>query len=290
MADQYSIRDLEEMSGVPADTIRTWERRYQLFAPTRDAGNARCYFADDIAYLHQLVILLKQGHRISALARMSRSEISALAQESTLTAKDSDTTETLCLTLEEFDATKLEGMMNCFIRKEGFDQAIYNRFVPFIEQISFLLLTGVLQPVHVQMFYATLRQKIHTAIDSIVPSREGARWILVHNDDILDTIHRDILHYLLRKGGKQVIVGGATSAEGMRLLVQSVQPDGHCLVAVGEHSNDWLLKMLATTPVRKGNTLVFIPGKTLQFVNNTQIEHVRILKGLPEAFQFLSGV
>lgn len=290
MADQYSIRDLEEMSGVPADTIRTWERRYQLFAPTRDAGNARCYFADDIAYLHQLVILLKQGHRISTLARMTRNEISALAQESALTAKDNDTTETLCLTLKEFDAVKLEGMMNCFIRKESFDQAIQHRFVPFIEQISFLLLTGVLQPVHVQMFYATLRQKIHAAIDSIIPSRDGARWVLVHNDDILDTIHRDILHYLLRKGGKQVIVGGATSPEGMQLLVQDIHPDGYCLVAAGEHANDWLLKMLAMTPVRQGNTLVFIPGKTLEFVNNTQIEHVRILKGLPEAFQFLSGV
>lgn len=288
MADKYSIRDLEELSGIPAHTIRTWERRYRLFSPARDASNVRCYFADDITYLHHLVILLKQGHRISTLACKSRAEISALVKDSALTAKDSDVTEAFCLALKEFDATKVESMMNCFIRKESFDQAIVNRFIPFLDQISFLLLSGMLQPVHVQIFYFIFRQKIHVALDAISPSREGAKWVLVHDEDIVDTIYQDMMHYLLRKAGRQVVVAGATNPESMRLLLAGVQADGHCLVAAGEYAQGWLQKMLNTIPVVQGNTLVFIPGKTLDFVNIPQMEHIRILKGLPEALAYLS--
>ncbi|HLF63892.1 MAG TPA: MerR family transcriptional regulator [Saprospiraceae bacterium] len=295
MDDQltYSIRDLEELSGIPAHTIRTWERRYNLFSPSRDAGNVRCYDARDISHLHHLVMLLKQGHRISTLAGKSWEEISALAKESTLISKDSDVTETLCLALQDFDAMKVESLMNCYIRKEGFDHAVFTRFVPFLDQMSFLLLSGVLQPVHAQLFYTVLRQKVNSAIDVIIPSRESARWVLVNSDDMTDTVYGDIMHYLLRKGGRQVISVGSTTPEVMQVLLKDLKSQGYCFVAGGEEVGEWLQKMLTIIPngqMKQGNTLVLIPGKTLDFVNNSQINGGVILVGLQEAFKHLLDV
>jgi DNA-binding transcriptional MerR regulator len=186
----YSIRDLEELSGIPAHTIRTWERRYGLFTPSRNAGNVRCYDVSDVAYLHQLVLLIKQGNRISVLARKSRGEIQALVNEAVPVSNAYDITEALCMALQDFDTSKVEGLMTCYIRKEGFDRAVETRITPFLDQLSFLLLSGVLDTIHVQMFYSLLRQKVNAALDAIVLPRDGERWLLMHDEDSENGVRR----------------------------------------------------------------------------------------------------
>ncbi len=295
MAEQltYSIRDLEALSGVPAHTIRTWERRYRLISPARSFCNARCYTAGDISFLQQLASLLKQGHRISTLAGKSREEIALLAKESALATNESELSETLCLALQDLDAFKVESLMNCYIRKEGFDKAVVARFIPFLNQVNVLLLSGVLQQIHVQIFYSTLRQKVHAALDSVMPSREGERWILIQDSEALDAIYRDIMHYLLRKRGNQVIVAGVTSPAVMESLVKDVRPEGFCLVAGGENAGVWLqnvLMIIPSTLVNQGKALVLAPGKTLEFVNNSLIDDVTVLPGLQEAFTYMTTV
>ncbi len=41
--NRFSIRDLEEFSGVKAHTIRIWERRYGILEPDRTDTNIRTY-------------------------------------------------------------------------------------------------------------------------------------------------------------------------------------------------------------------------------------------------------
>jgi hypothetical protein len=233
--------------------------------------------------------LVRQGHRISSLADKTREEIAWMAKESALTSNDSDLTETLCLALQDFDALKVESILNCYIRKEGFDQAIVTRFAPFLNQLGFLLLSGVLQPLHVQIFYSTLRQKVHAALDVVVPTRESQRWVLIQDDETMDTIYRAIMHYLLRKGGKQVVVAGAMNPASITSMLKNLQADGYCLVAVGEDANDWVRRMLPIVTQRheQGKTLVFVPGKTLDIVNNPQIQDIIVLPGLQAAFNHL---
>ncbi len=53
----YAIRDLEEITGIPAQTIRTWERRYGIFAPQRTLQNERRYSRQDVELLQQIALL-----------------------------------------------------------------------------------------------------------------------------------------------------------------------------------------------------------------------------------------
>ncbi len=39
--EQFTIKDLENLSGVKAHTIRIWEKRYGLLAPQRTDTNIR---------------------------------------------------------------------------------------------------------------------------------------------------------------------------------------------------------------------------------------------------------
>ncbi len=48
---RYPIRTVSARTGIPAVTLRAWERRYQLVAPQRTAGNYRLYSERDIGIL-----------------------------------------------------------------------------------------------------------------------------------------------------------------------------------------------------------------------------------------------
>jgi MerR family transcriptional regulator, light-induced transcriptional regulator len=45
---RYSIKDLEELSGIKAHTIRIWEQRYKILCPKRTETNIRYYTDEDI--------------------------------------------------------------------------------------------------------------------------------------------------------------------------------------------------------------------------------------------------
>jgi DNA-binding transcriptional MerR regulator len=282
----YSISELEEMSGIPAHTIRTWERRYGLLSPVRDAGNSRCYAREVVGYLRHLSILLRQGHRISALASKSREEIEALVQEFHPPLPD-ELTESICHALREYNASRVESLLDCYFKKDGFDAALSERFVPFLEQSGFLLLSGVLKPLHMQIFYGILRQKLIATMESLPTSKNSDVCLLLHGRMEADTIHRDVLHYLLRKSGHHVVRLDVSVHTDISELVHATRPGRACLVADGGFREGDLVQLLESITALQGNTLVFTPGKTLDFVNSTQISPVSVIRGLKDAFRYL---
>jgi MerR family transcriptional regulator, light-induced transcriptional regulator len=65
---ELSIGTLSSATGVPVDTLRTWERRYGFPAPTaRAEGSHRRYPAETIGIVRLIVKALELGHRPSAV-------------------------------------------------------------------------------------------------------------------------------------------------------------------------------------------------------------------------------
>ncbi len=61
----YNTRAVVQRTGVPADTIRAWERRYGLPTPERTAGNQRLYSERDVATISWLRDQTRAGLAIS---------------------------------------------------------------------------------------------------------------------------------------------------------------------------------------------------------------------------------
>ena len=72
---EFSIKDLENLSGVKAHTIRAWEQRYQLLSPARSETNIRTYSGDDLKRLLNVSLLLERGMKISKVAAMSDAQL-----------------------------------------------------------------------------------------------------------------------------------------------------------------------------------------------------------------------
>ncbi len=71
----YSIRVASRLTGIPADTLRMWERRYGFPRPERTGGGSRTYTDEDIELLHLLSRAMKAGYRPGEIVGKSRSEI-----------------------------------------------------------------------------------------------------------------------------------------------------------------------------------------------------------------------
>lgn len=67
----YTIKQAAAMTGLRADTIRAWERRYHLPSPQRSEGGYRLYDDDALAIYRSLHELVTQGWRPHQAARQA---------------------------------------------------------------------------------------------------------------------------------------------------------------------------------------------------------------------------
>ena len=77
----HSIQAAAEKSGLTADVIRVWERRYQAIAPERTPSNQRVYSNEDV---YRLVLLRKAtegGNRISSVANLATDELEKIVSD-----------------------------------------------------------------------------------------------------------------------------------------------------------------------------------------------------------------
>jgi MerR family transcriptional regulator, light-induced transcriptional regulator len=70
MNSGLNIAALSRRTGVAADTLRKWEQRYGILAPTRTSGGQRRYSEVDVARVEWLVARLSDGYRIGEAAAL----------------------------------------------------------------------------------------------------------------------------------------------------------------------------------------------------------------------------
>jgi DNA-binding transcriptional MerR regulator len=78
MKKEFGINVISTACGVMPHTIRTWEKRYQVFTPERSEGGQRLYSEVDLTKAKLIVALIEQGHTISSLARHSLQDLRSL--------------------------------------------------------------------------------------------------------------------------------------------------------------------------------------------------------------------
>lgn len=67
----YSITEVQEMTGLPATTLRYWEGQFKQFSPRKDGHGNRYYTTEDIELIKQIKYLRDEMHitRIEAIRR-----------------------------------------------------------------------------------------------------------------------------------------------------------------------------------------------------------------------------
>lgn len=73
----FRIGAVERATGIPANTIRVWERRYGLVKPARDETGTRLYSQQDVEYLSHVRTLIDAGDSIGYIASLDKGQLPA---------------------------------------------------------------------------------------------------------------------------------------------------------------------------------------------------------------------
>jgi DNA-binding transcriptional MerR regulator len=117
----YSIGAVARMLGVPAQTLRAWEERYQQIVPARSGGGQRLYSREQVDHLSFIRNQIEQGlqpadaHRLLA---QQQSDVASIPVEPRPSPRASDDAATTVL-LAERDPYAAE-FAEYFLRTEGY--------------------------------------------------------------------------------------------------------------------------------------------------------------------------
>jgi DNA-binding transcriptional MerR regulator len=204
---QYSIKDLERLSGIKAHTIRMWEKRYGLIEPSRTDTNIRNYSDSDLKRILNVSILNRYGIKISHIAAMEEEEISEKILMVSRDSSDYDSLiENLVITMVDMDEENFDKMLSRAIMQIGFEDTILKVVYPFFEKIGLLWQTGAINPAQEHFISHLIRQKIIVAIDSVIPSnnKDPKHFLLFLPEGELHELGLLFYNYLLQKRGHKV--------------------------------------------------------------------------------------
>lgn len=157
----FSIKDLENLTGIKAHTIRIWEKRYELLEPERTETNIRYYSLSHLQKLLNISFLNNNGLKISKIALLSNNEIHdqvrTLASEGLL---KNHAINTFKLAMLDFDQELFYETYNGLTKDKSFKAIFYDVFLPLLSEIGMLWQTHTITPAHEHFITSLIRQKI----------------------------------------------------------------------------------------------------------------------------------
>lgn len=162
----YSIKDLEKLSGIKAHTLRIWEQRYGIIDPQRTDTNIRFYTDADLRKLLNISLLNNYGYKISRIAKLTDDEIAAEVRKVTDSDHGTDhQMAILAICMVELDEERFEKILSTNILRHGFEKTMVNIIFPFLEQVGIMWMTGAINPAQEHFISNMVRQKLIVAID-----------------------------------------------------------------------------------------------------------------------------
>lgn len=233
----YSIKDLEQLSGIKAHTLRIWEQRYNLLSPKRTDTNIRYYDDADLKLILNVALLNDNGFKISKIAGMSeaemREEVVKLTEKS-LTHDDQIHALTICMI--EMDEERFDKVLSTNILKIGFEQTMMNIIYPFMSKIGVLWQTGAINPAQEHFISNLVRQKLIVAIDGQIYKGGGKKFLLYLPEGELHEVSILFAAYLIKARGHKVIYLGQNT------------PNEDLLAVYKLHDPEFLLTVITTSP------------------------------------------
>lgn len=240
MTDNYSIKDLEVLSGIKAHTLRIWEQRYNILKPKRTDTNIRFYSNEDLRRILNVSLLNKNGKKISKIASLNDNQLTEEVTKLTQNSENStDQIEGLKISMIELDEVRFEKIINSNILRLGLVGTIQNILFPFLQNIGVMWQTGAVNPAQEHFISNLIRQKIIVAIDGQIfkPEKKHKKVMLYLPEGELHEISLLLYSYLVRHNGHQSIYLG-----------QSVPM--HDMVKVAEIRNPEYLVTVITQPFK----------------------------------------
>ncbi|MFI3135511.1 MAG: MerR family transcriptional regulator [Methylococcaceae bacterium] len=187
----YLISTVVKRSGVKADLIRAWERRYQAVTPSRTDGGHRVYSDQDIVRLKLLKQATTEGHSIGQIAQLSFDELQKLLQPdqytppSRVNATNGDHRylaesyiEKCYTAMMVFDARAIESHFENAVVELGAQVFMESLLTPLLTRMGEDWKSGTLRPSHEHMTTSVIRSMVYILRSNYTPASNAPRLII----------------------------------------------------------------------------------------------------------------
>jgi len=229
--NNFSIKDIERLSGIKAHTLRIWEQRHGLYLCKRKESKHRFYDNDDLKEVLRIAYLYHRGFKVSKIAGLSKRELNELATSNI----ESDSHEVFINQMIEssldFDQSRFENILQNAQRHLDFENMVTKVYYPFLRKMGLLWVTQHIAPAQEHFCSYLIQQKIILDISQlpVVRSANPLRVLVFSPEGETHEIPLLVMKYLLKKQGVNVIYFGAnTPISQIEYYSRNKQPD--CIV------------------------------------------------------------
>ena len=225
----YSLAQIETLTGVSGHKLRIWERRYRFLKPERSSTNIRYYTDDQLKMLLNISVMIRNGYRLAKIDKMSHEDIidivTELLSDENLSNEDEHTR--LVQSMMEFDESLFHKIFNTHVLRKGLLSTITELIYPFMSQIGVMWGTSKVVPAQEHFISNIVRQKIIAAIESIPqPKTDAKRVVMFLREGEHHEIGLLLAQFIARDmGWKVYYLGQNVPEENITSVIKTTSPD-----------------------------------------------------------------
>lgn len=237
----YSIKDLENISGIKAHTIRIWEKRYNILEPMRTDTNIRYYDFGSIQKLLNITLLHNHGYKISKISQYPSENIPSLVKE-IITDKTykSHAINDFKVAMLNFDRDAFYKAYDQLLTNKSFSVIFSNVFIPLLNEIGLLWQTNTITAAHEHFITNLIKQKLEIELEIISKSQrviQNEVFILFLPIQESHDLGLKYLNYeIVKNGYKTIYLGENVEIEDLKKMTEQFE-------------SPIFLTFLTTTPV-----------------------------------------
>ena len=217
---KFSIKDLENLSGIKSHTIRIWEKRYDLLEPDRTDTNIRSYDLSSLCKILNVSYLKNAGIKISTIASLTTDEIETQVRNLAIRNNKNDhAVQALKLAMINFDQFMFQRVYDSVLKEVGFSGVFYDLFIPFLEELGYLWQSKTINIAHEHFISHLIKQKVLVNLEKVQyqeVTHTDKIYVLFLPENEMHDLGLLFLNYeLLSKGYKTVYLGASMVLEAL---------------------------------------------------------------------------
>ena len=289
----FTIKDLENLSGIKAHTIRIWEQRYSFLTPNRTDTNIRFYSNEELKTLLNIALLNKYGFKISHIDKMSEADVKEkIMSLSSFEAQQERLLNDLINHTINIQVDDFEKIIDIYIANKGIEKTITQIIFPYLERIGILWITNHINPAQEHLVTNIIRQKLIIGIETATPHVDLNQSILLF---LPEGEHHELgllyMCYMLKiRGIKVIYMGSNVPIADVKFLADLKKPQFIYTHLTSVANNFNFDKFLNNLSLKTPGFPVVISGQLVQAYKKKLPENVRFINSLAEVMGFIASL
>ncbi|MEA1786224.1 MerR family transcriptional regulator [Arenibacter sp. GZD96] len=292
----FGIKDLENLSGIKAHTIRIWEKRYNLLSPERTDTNIRNYSLASLQKLLNITLLYNNGYKISKIAKMGEVKITGIVKEIIAGNSVKDhAISSFKLAMINFDRILFHNTCAALLENRSFDEVFKTIFIPLLNELGLLWQTDTIRLSHEHFISNLIKEKIHVHLEKVAsqePLRKDKTFVLFLPENEIHEIGLLYLSYeVALKGYKSIYLGQTVPLESLEDFTKfftNVTFISYFTVEPAKDKMDKYIKTFQSRLGRNNASTLWLLGYQTQYLNAEKMpENIKLFNSIDEVTQAL---